>query len=343
MFESEKVVVRKRTDEGGLLAAALDESSMYCDDTVIVCCDYKPLEDTDATTEFEGFEKLDTSPEIEFITALINSSVLSWLFKYKFETGALQGTYSDVWPQSVRNFPIPKEEMFCSEQDDGLTHEQKLVDLSSKISEYVSEREDLNLDLADYLGNYAKGRMLSELSPMPPDGFADSILNESVGTSDKFETLRVTGAEVHQDGNTVTVLAVPYVKPKESVREEYDTNSRDYATLEPEPAMVFQNLDKDEIALLKGFVPYAVSNEEGGFTDNATKTISLIDRLEDIVLPKLEDVEEGIERYRVKVDRADELEQKIHENETEIDRLAYTLFGLTDEEIEIVEEAVAGD
>jgi type I restriction-modification system DNA methylase subunit len=343
MFESEKVVVRKRTDEGSQLAAALDKSSMFCDDTVIVCCDYKPLEDTDATTEFEGFEKLDESPKIEFITVLINSSVLSWLFKYKFETGALQGTYSDVWPQSVRNFPIPKEEEYRSEQESGRTYEQKLVDLSSKISEYVSEREDLNLDLADYLGNYAEGRTLVELSPMPPDGFADSILNESVRTSDKFETLRITGAEVRQEGNTVTILAVPYVKPKESVRDEYDTNSRDYATLEPEPAMVFQNFDEDEIALLKGFVPYAVSNEVGGFTDNATKTISLIDRLEDIVLPKLEDVEEGLERYRVKVERADELEQKIHEREEKIDKLAYTLFGLTDEEIDIVEDAVADD
>jgi type I restriction-modification system DNA methylase subunit len=343
MFESNKIVVRKRTDEGGQLAAALDNSSMYCDDTVIVCCDYEPLEDTDATTDFEGFAKIDENPDIAFITGLINSSVMSWLFKYKFETGALQGSYSDVWPKSVRNFAIPKKEMYRSEERGELSYEEEIANIFSEISGHVSERNSLNLNLADYLGNYSEGSTLDELSPMPPDGFAESILNESVGTTDKFETLRITDAEVRQDGSVVTIFVVPYVKPTESVRDEYETNSRDYATLEPEPAMMFHDLNEEQITLLKGFVPYAVANEEGGFIDKATKTISLIDRLEDITLPELEDVKNGLERYRQKANRANELEKWICERKNILDELAYELYGLTDEEIEIVEEAVSAD
>nr|WP_318247898.1 N-6 DNA methylase [Saliphagus infecundisoli] len=346
MFESEKVVVRKRTDEGGQLAGALDDAFMYCDDTVIVCCDYEPLEGTGATTDFEGFERLDATPDLSFITSLINSTFMSWLFKYKFETGALQGSYSDVWPQSVRHFPIPDENTYNSGYGDNsniTNYEEKLSSLFSDIVESKSEKENLNLDLADYLGNYDDGSTLSDLSPIRPEGFADSILNESEGTTDEFETLRVTDIEIHRENDTLTIVAIPYVKPNESVQDEYDTNNRDYTTLDPEPAMVFQGLDEEMIALISGFVPYAIANEEGGFSDNATKTISLIDRLEDITLPELDDVKEDIGRYREKVNRADELNDRIQEKERIIDELVYELYDLTEEEIEIVEDAVADD
>ena len=344
MFESEKVVVRKRTDKGGQLAGALDNSSLYCDDTVIVCCDYKPLEGTGATTDFEGFERLDKSPDLSFVTSLVNSTFMSWLFKYKFETGALQGSYSDVWPQSVRNLPIPDEDRYNTEYDDGseaVSYEQKMSNIFSEIVESKSEKDNLNLSLADYLGNYEEGSTLEDLSPIPPEGFADSILNENEQTNEEFETLRITDVEIRQEDDTLTIIVTPYVKPNKSVRDEYDTNSRDYTTLEPEPAMIFQGLDEEMIALIRGFVPYAVTNEEGGFSDNATKTISLIDRLEDITLPKLEDVEGGLKRYQENVNRADELNERIQENERIIDELTYELYDLTEEEIEIVEEAVA--
>ncbi|AWB27713.1 Eco57I restriction-modification methylase domain-containing protein [Halococcoides cellulosivorans] len=343
MFESDKIVVRKRTDEGGRLAGAFDSTSMYCDDTVIVCCEYEPLEDTGATTDFEGFDRLDEGLNMSFILSLINSTFMSWVFKYKFETGALQGSYSDVWPQSVRNFPIPCRDAISSEYREGVGYEEKMIQLRSDIEESKSEKASLNLNLADYLGSYDSGQSFSDLSPTPPEGFADSILNESENTTDEFETLRISGVEIQEEGDILTVFAIPYVKPVESVRDEYDTNNRGYATLNPEPAMVFQGLDKEMIALIRGFVPFAVANEEGGFADNATKTISLIDRLEDITLPKLEDVKEGLDRYREKVDRAEELTERIHEKEGTIDDMTYELYDLTNEEIEIVEEAVATD
>jgi len=49
--------------------------------------------------------------------------------------------------------------------------------------------------------------------------------------------------------------------------------------------------------LIKEFVPVAV-DEAGGFADfreSATKTLSVMDRLEKLTLPKLEDVESGLE------------------------------------------------
>jgi len=52
------------------------------------------------------------------------------------------------------------------------------------------------------------------------------------------------------------------------------------------------------------------------------------------------DVEEGLESYRETMERAEELEAKIERTDELIDEIVYELYGLTDEEIEIVEEAV---
>jgi type II restriction/modification system DNA methylase subunit YeeA len=51
-------------------------------------------------------------------------------------------------------------------------------------------------------------------------------------------------------------------------------------------------------------------------------------------------VADGLERYINAVERAEELEAKIEKTDRLIDEIVYELYGLTDEEIAIVEEAV---
>lgn len=72
------------------------------------------------------------------------------------------------------------------------------------------------------------------------------------------------------------------------------------------------------------------------------ETNSLIDRLEALRLPDPDDVADGLERYSDAVERAEELDRKIERTDELIDEIVYELYGLTDEEIEIVEEAVTG-
>ena len=94
--------------------------------------------------------------------------------------------------------------------------------------------------------------------------------------------------------------------------------------------------------LIEHFVPVAVA-EAGGFADfrqTATKTNSLVDRLRKLTLPAVEDVQEGLASYIETTERAEELEAKIERTDDLIDEVVYELYGLTDEEIEIVEEAV---
>jgi hypothetical protein len=59
------------------------------------------------------------------------------------------------------------------------------------------------------------------------------------------------------------------------------------------------------------------------------------------MLPAVDDVREGLESYTETVERTEELEAKIEWRDGLIDDIVYELYGLTDEEVEIVEETVA--
>ena len=76
------------------------------------------------------------------------------------------------------------------------------------------------------------------------------------------------------------------------------------------------------------------------FRETATKTNSLVDRLRKLTLPTVDDVADGLASYIETKARAEELEAKIEKTDRLIDEIVYELYGLTEEEIEIVEEAV---
>ncbi|MCU4800998.1 restriction endonuclease [Halobacteria archaeon HArc-gm2] len=80
-----------------------------------------------------------------------------------------------------------------------------------------------------------------------------------------------------------------------------------------------------------------------GFRETATKTNSLVDRLRKLTLPAVDDVREGLASYVETMERAEELEAKFQRTDDLIDEIVYELYGLTDEEIEIVEEAVGNE
>jgi len=109
--------------------------------------------------------------------------------------------------------------------------------------------------------------------------------------------------------------------------------------------MRLTDLTETEADLVEAFVPVAVEKADGfaGFRETATKTNSLVDRLEAITLPDPDDVADDIERYREAVERVQKLDKKIQRTDDLIDDIVYDLYGLTDEEIEIVEEAVNAD
>jgi type II restriction/modification system DNA methylase subunit YeeA len=132
---------------------------------------------------------------------------------------------------------------------------------------------------------------------------------------------------------------------KPADEDDYETDRWDYAETDPLPALRITDLSEMEADLIKAFVPAAVGKAKGftGFRETATKTNSLVDRLEKLTLPVVFDIESGLGRYIETRERAAALNEKIERTDRLIDEIVYEFYGLTDKEIEIVENAVDGD
>ena len=102
--------------------------------------------------------------------------------------------------------------------------------------------------------------------------------------------------------------------------------------------MKFTGLSKEMKSLVQEFTELAVDEAGGfaGFRESATKTNSVIDRLENLTLPKLDDVEQGLEKFVENREEAEKLEEEIQETDELIDAIVFDLYDLTEDEVETV-------
>nr|WP_324603089.1 restriction endonuclease [Halarchaeum acidiphilum] len=203
------------------------------------------------------------------------------------------------------------------------------------ISDLKRRRHALNLSLLDYLGNYADGPALPDVGLYQP-----TSANVLDATTEDYEKLRVGDVRTRRDGRTVTIEATARYKPDDE--DAHETDQWGYTETDYVEAFALADLEETAAALVEAFVPVAVEKADGfaGFRDNATKTNSLVDRLQAVTLPDPDDVAADLERYAETKARADDLDAKIEQTDALIDEIVYDLYGLSDEEIEIVEEAV---
>ena len=148
-----------------------------------------------------------------------------------------------------------------------------------------------------------------------------------------------------ESSSTVEIRLSARYKPEaddDLDESDFETDRWGYTESELQPALRITDLTATEADLIEAFVPVAVDEGGGfaGFRETATKTNSLVDRLRKLTLPRVADVEAGLESYVQTKERAEELEAKIERTDALIDEIVYGLYGLTEEEIEIVEEAV---
>jgi len=169
-------------------------------------------------------------------------------------------------------------------------------------------------------------------------GISETILTE---TATDRENLRIGSIEFEERSNGLILKVSSRYKPQNE--EDWGDDDLDrwgYIETEFIPVMEFSGGEK-ELTLIREFTKLAV-DKAGGFANfhkTATKTKSLLDRLEELTLPKLEDVEDGLKKYLEVKKNADELDEKIQKIDELIDQIVYKLYGLTDEEIQIVEES----
>jgi hypothetical protein len=312
---------------------------------------YKPEAFPDDSGDYASVDTnltYDTDLDIRAYCALVNSSAMQF-FYYGLFRALKMGGFQFQAPQ-LRQLPVPPMDQSLpdgmidqigsrpelSEFDwDSATTAEILAELSQTITDAMHTIDRLNLNISDYLGGYDFGPSLGELTNgQPATGVADSIFNS---TAEEYENLRFDDIAVERDGDDLRIVATARYKPDNP--DEFVTNSHGYTSTEIKPIYEILDPGSNEAQLIESFVPYATDRASGfaDFRQNATKNISLLDRLVSLSLPELGDVEDGIHRYHQRLDQARDLDELAHSTLEIIDQIVYQLYGYSRDEVEVIE------
>lgn len=283
---------------------------------------------------------------LKYLLAIFNSEFVNQYFREVYGGTHVSGDYLRFKPMFSYNIPVPEPaDTVISEHEAELLTFDSTIDTSSTVAaieqltdivrECKSDMTNMNLNLVDFLGNYDDGRTLSEFPGYHPlENVADSAVSK---TARSLENLRIGSVDVSAENNTLTILVSARYKPENE--GEFETDRWGYTTTDLTPTIELVDLDETEQVLLQEFIPYAVEEASGfaGFRQTATKTNSLTDRLKEITLPAIDDVRSELDQYTKQLQTADKLDQKIKTADLLIDKIVYDLYGLTEDEKQIIE------
>jgi hypothetical protein len=285
---------------------------------------------------------------LKFLLAVFNSEFVNRYFRQVYGGTHVSGDYLRFKPMFSYNIPVPNpnqdevlddnlpEIKSMDEDIDTTSISATIEDLTDIIRNAKDLKTSLNLNIVDFLGEYSEGQQLADLPGyQPPKGVSDSPLSE---TTSSLEIVRVGSVDVSDEGNTVTILISARYKPEDP--DEFETDRWNYTETELMPAMQFIGLSDEEWLLVREFVPYAIEEAGGfaGFRETATKTNSLIDRLEKLTLPAISDVRSELNRYQNQIQQAEQLDKKIETADEHLDKMIYELYGLSGDEKAIIEK-----
>jgi len=207
--------------------------------------------------------------------------------------------------------------------------------LADRLGQLKRKRESYNLNFIDYI-NQKKNFTGPDLGSLyqPPEDISNSIFNS---TTDGYEGLKFGSLRIEQDSDQLTVHGTARFKPTNE--DEYATDRWGY-TESDEQELMRINVDGKLAELIYAFIPRVFTKELDGFIKEARKSISLLDRLEKIQLPSIEEVEDDLQRYRKQRDQANILDENIQVTMELIDNITYSLYRLSNNEIKEIEEVV---
>ncbi len=309
-----------------------------------------------------------TDHSLYYIKAVLSSSLINEFFRCCFVDNHIATQYLESIPLYQIDFNMPeqkrteivgnllksyKEAIAAGNPDsflgdfqqysrnnnfDEIAHDilVELVDntvyMTDSLSQLNSDPFD-HLDIpSDNLPDSMEDRELEELQ-VPAADIEDTPLT---ATADEYEGLRIENVDFKENNEELVMSVKVSYKPDNRDNRETDQYGRltvdEFETYE---AMVFTDLSEKDAALLRGFVPEAVERREGfaGFRRDATQTNTLIDRLNEITLPAVEEADNGLKQYVEIMNKSKQLEQRIKITDKLIDHVVYDLYGFTDKEI----------
>lgn len=332
-----KVLVREVTGADGIVAAHTDRELLFPKSILSVVPTSEPF-------------------GAAYLSGLLNSDALAC---YLLVTGekSSQNLFPRASISSLRRLPVPAGSTPVSgntvssvldgcdvdrETREALselvagadTAADMVATLADRIGAAKRERRGLSTDLGAYLDGDAPGAPLGEHPAYrSATGVEDTILGRTGAT---HPNLKLAAVEVTRRPDALEVDAVARYKPTDDASA---TDGWGYARTDPIPAAEFVGLEGVERELVADYVAYVVNEADdgtAGFRSGATKTNSLVDRLEALELPDLSAVRDDFERYRSEVRRARRIAARIDCETTLLNELVCDLYGLSPEDRAVV-------
>jgi hypothetical protein len=314
VFECEKLLLRDISDRP---VAAYDGDGLFALNTL-----------------YSGRSRPDSALSLEFVLAVVNSTFSATYFQQVYGGTHVNGGYLRCKPMFAANLPIPVRRQSASAAAATTDRETRdeLARLATGVAEFCRERASVTLSLPETTGPrlgdldhrvLGTGSMLEETTT-DRSGLRIGRVVTDAGSE---ATAAVERAGHDDDAGCVVVAATVRYRPERSDRE---TDEWGFAETDPIPAFAFE-VGADRADLIRGVVPRAA--EGRGFTPRAGKTISPLDRLRAIRLPRLDDARGFLADWR----RASALDADVRATDAEIDRRVYRSFGLSEAEVAVVE------
>jgi hypothetical protein len=317
LFESPKVVVRDVTGQNEQLIASYDDTGLYCDHLITCVTYYENLENTGARLEYEGFERLEPPyPSLLYITGVVASRLLTWYFREVFATGTLQGSYSHTYPKQVRAFPIRR------------------VDFKKPESERATARGKLLNHFAQHRFN----ELLTEVEFLLIQD-ADDARPAVISTTDTDENSDV----VH---DLLAYLAEQMIAMHKEKQARVDAFWQELeAATDPATFETLRTKGKWEQSLAKdpACAPYvdADSRSTRNLDDSLGWDAACFEAFAGMLVGKTAVTPALTRVYEAHAPGYRALVTRIEETDDLIDQIVYRLYGLTEEEIAVVEEKQA--
>ena len=220
-----------------------------------------------------------------------------------------------------------------------------LAHLAREMTRLKEERATFNLDLTDYVAEPTErtGVRLTELEAryQPAPGVQTSLLAD---TTTERDGLRIGTLTADREGDTVRVHATARYKPDadESIPDDA-LDQWGYHETDPVVICILHDSPDAEAGLVVHWMDVlnAHGSGYGGYRANATKTNSLLDRIHAARLPDPSDdaIQRSLRPFLDNATEAARLDAHLTFTDTLIDQIVYRLYGLTDEEVAVVEGA----
>jgi hypothetical protein len=260
--------------------------------------------------------------DYKFLLGLINSSITQFYFKLKYPTTMIGGEFFTINSSHIADLPIVRA-----------TPDQQapIISLVDAIIQKKKECYSISQNIEDYI-NLSKVNLinLDEFLKMSTQDF--EALSSIKAKTDNFDALRV---KIEENFAILEYGVKRKIEEYEEIDEEVERKGK-YMT-------EWFEAGKGKIKDIEA-IEFLLKVLEGAKNFSKAKQKSIWQKIAEVKIPEFnEKVKEGFLKFKSAMQKIKELDEEILRIDRAIDCLVYDLYGLTEEEIQVVEKSVWGD